>query len=294
MWLWLAAVAADVTCAPTAEPIPVVALVTYDAAPQQQFLQGFQHFFEQNKLTLELTVKHIDTLQETEQKPALIVALGSAATQFAINAFQQTPICASLLVEDSLFRNTNITGVSLSFPVTIQLEWLDRFIPHGRTIGVLYHPEKNAASLEILQREAAKLGIPLITEAVSQANDLDNVLKRLPTRVAALWSFDDAAIFTPQNAETLLLFSFRNRIPLIGLSAQWVKAGALYALDRDYADMGRQCAEQALRILQGTPAHQIPPETPRKILYAVNKQTAEYMKLDLPDTLLRGAYETYP
>ncbi|MGR8934183.1 MAG: ABC transporter substrate-binding protein [Gammaproteobacteria bacterium] len=293
--LWLLTSVSNSICAPTAQPIPVLALVSYEIAPQQQFLKGFQSFFAQNNVNLELKVENIDTLSGAKHPPALIVALGSAATQYAIDTYRQTPICASLLVEDSLVRNhSNVTGVSLSFPIATHLQWLNRFIPHGRAIGVLYNPNKNTADLEILKAEAAKLDIPLITTAVNPANGLDNVLKRLPNQVAALWSFDDAAIFTPQNAETLLLFSFRNRIPLIGLSTQWVKAGALYALDRDYFDLGRQCAEQAWRILQGTPVQRIPLETPRKILYSVNQQTAEHMKLELPDTLLRGAYETFP
>lgn len=282
-------------CAPAAPPIPILALISYEATPQQQFLQGFQNYFKERGQVLELSIANIEKPPLPEQKPALIVALGSAAAQYAIGSFKQTPICAGLLVEDSLIRNNrNMTGVSLSFPLSTHLQWINRFIPHGRAIGVMYNPERNAADLENLQHQAAKLDIPLIPQAVKRADGLDLVLKNLPSQVAALWSFDDAAIFTPQNAESLLLFSFRNRIPLIGLSSQWVKAGALYALDRDYDDLGRQSAEQAWRILQGAPVQQIAPETPRKVLYSINRQTAEHMKLELPDSLIGGAYETFP
>lgn len=293
--LGLAALSQCAICAPTAQSHAVLALISYESVPQQRFLQGFQSFFKDKNLTLQLTVHNIDSPPEPRLKPELIVSLGSAATQYAIETFKQTPICASLLVEDSLISNQrNVTGVSLSFPLSTHLQWLDRFIPHGRSIAVLYNPKKNAVALENLQRDAVKLGIPIIPAIVNQPNDLDTALKRLPNTAAALWSFDDAAIFTPQNAESLLLFSFRNRIPLIGLSDQWVKAGALYALDRDYADMGRQSAEQAWRILQGTPVQQLPPETPRKVLYSINQQAAEHMKLELSDTLIEGAYETFP
>ncbi|MFO0732606.1 MAG: ABC transporter substrate binding protein [Nitrospiraceae bacterium] len=54
---------------------------------------------------------------------------------------------------------------------------------------------------------------------------------------------------TPHTAEPILLSTFRNKIPLAGLSTSWVKAGALYALDRDYLDIGSQCGEIAGKIL---------------------------------------------
>jgi putative ABC transport system substrate-binding protein len=61
--------------------------------------------------------------------------------------------------------------------------------------------------------------------------------------------------------KALLLFSFRHKLPLIGLSEAWVQAGALYALDWDYRELGAFCGRLALRQLPGarvatpTPPH---------------------------------------
>jgi putative ABC transport system substrate-binding protein len=87
------------------------------------------------------------------------------------------------------------------------------------------------------------------------------------------------------------LFSFRHQIPLIGHSTPWVKAGALYALDRDYTDIGLQCAEMAGKILAGQAASSLPPVPPRKVRYTLNRKTAEQMKLDLPVRAFRDAAE---
>ncbi|MCD6581287.1 MAG: hypothetical protein J7K90_05755 [Desulfuromusa sp.] len=56
-------------------------------------------------------------------------------------------------------------------------------------------------------------------------------------------------VLNPKTAKNILLFSFRNKIPFIGLSNAWVKAGALYALERDYDDIGQQSAEQCVQVL---------------------------------------------
>ncbi len=52
-------------------------------------------------------------------------------------------------------------------------------------------------------------------------------------------------VFNPETAKSLLLFSFRHQIPLIGHRRRGSRPGALYALDRDYSDIGVQCAEMA-------------------------------------------------
>jgi putative ABC transport system substrate-binding protein len=78
-----------------------------------------------------------------------------------------------------------------------------------------------------------------------------------------------------------------------GLSASWVKAGALYALERDYEDLGAQCAEMALKVLDGTRASALPPVMPRKVGYALNARTAEHLKLRLTPELLDGAVEVF-
>jgi putative ABC transport system substrate-binding protein len=235
--LGLLALMPEAVCAPTNRTIPVLALTNRPGAPHQQFLQGFRDFFENRQLKLELTVEEIKNaapqpLRQSSgqapvegEKPLAILSLGSVATQFAIDNFKQTPVCAGMLIEEQLIKNAaNATGVILSFPIKTHLQWLNRFIPTGRTVAVLFNPEKNAAGLDELLREAANLGIPVMPQAVSQASDLETVLSRLPNEIGALWSFDDAGILTPQTAKALLLFSFRNRIPLIGLSGQWVKA----------------------------------------------------------------------
>jgi len=57
-------------------------------------------------------------------------------------------------------------------------------------------------------------------------------------------------------------------------------------------DLGAQCGRLAGQILQGTPAA-IPVASPRKASYVINQPTATRLKLELPETLLRGARELF-
>jgi putative ABC transport system substrate-binding protein len=96
-------------------------------------------------------------------------------------------------------------------------------------------------------------------------------------------------VFNPQTAQSILLFSLRHRIPFVGLSLSWVSAGALYALDRDYQDIGRQCGELALQVIHGARAGALPPSAPRKVVYSVNLKTARQLKVEIPHSLVEGA-----
>jgi putative tryptophan/tyrosine transport system substrate-binding protein len=90
-------------------------------------------------------------------------------------------------------------------------------------------------------------------------------------------------------AQEVLLASFRNKVPLIGLSDNWVKSGAFYALSWDYEDLGRQCAVLAQKLLNGAPVSTVPPEQPRKVTYSINAKIAEHMNMEIPEGILKNA-----
>ncbi|MCA9452115.1 MAG: hypothetical protein KC584_05745, partial [Nitrospira sp.] len=64
---------------------------------------------------------------------------------------------------------------------------------------------------------------------VETPQELPDALDSLPGNADVLWGFTDSVVFSPETVKGILLFSFRNRIPFVGLSTSWVKAGAVYA-----------------------------------------------------------------
>ena len=49
----------------------------------------------------------------------------------------------------------------------------------------------------------------------------------------------------------------------------------------------------ARKILGGSEAAAIPPQSPRRVLYTLNLFTARQMKIPLSGELVRGAHQTY-
>jgi len=274
-------------------------LISQDAEPYQQALEGFRRAFDQAgvKAAIEVFPLHGITaaagpaLQHARQSQAgLILTLGSLATQAAVRQVADTPIVAGLILNaDDLGKAPNATGVVLEFPVETEFQWLQRVLPGQKKIGVLFNPAENQGRIDAAAKAARSVGLTLQARKVDSPRELPDALDSLANRADVLWGVADQVVLNPQTVKPILLFSIRNRIPFIGLSQTWVKAGALYALDRDYADIGMQCAELAAKIVQGKPPRALPPVTPRKVIYSVNLKTARLLKLEIEAGLLRGA-----
>lgn len=287
--------------APDSRETRIAVLVSQEAPPYREALAGFTRVLERRGLKVSVSVgslegdgaKAAQALAAARPEQAqLILTLGTLATQaVAARKDLKAPVVTGLVLKVSDLGGANATGVALEFPVETELRWLQRFFPGRRAVGVLYHPDENRGRIETAVKTAQALGLVLVARSVERARDLPDELEWLANRADVLWGVTDTVVFTPQTAQPILLYSFRNRIPLVGLSQTWVRAGALYALDRDYEDIGAQCAELALKVLQGAPVASLPPEAPRKVRYSVNLRTAQHMKLEIPQALLHGAHE---
>lgn len=279
----------------------VAVLLSHEAAPYQQTLEGFQaRLAEQagaiayETWTVEQDERLAEALAHLEKKPPkLILALGTLATRAVVAQNYSVPVVSTLILDAADIKGANATGVSLEFPMDTQWRWFRRLLPKVRSLGVLFDPAGGRRRYRELEKLAGDERLELSPAETPTPEYLPEALKNLPSSLDALWGLGESRILSPQTAREILLYSFRNRIPFIGLSNSWVKAGSLYALDRDYRDLGQQCAEMAYAVLKGAPASSITPTTPRKVLYSINLKTAEHMKLEFSEEILRGAQEVF-
>lgn len=281
------------------EALLVSILCSRNSALHQQVADSFKKYLQSHISRVEFAVYYLDGSQEIlskikKQEMDLVYTLGSRATVTALKELTETPVIAAMIFSSREFVNApNATGVMLEFPASIQLQWLRRFLPDAKRIGVLCNLQKNRQLINKLELEAKKLELELIAVNVETPRELPAALKSLSRRADVLLGVPDKIVLSSQAAKAVLLCSFRNRIPFVGLSGSWVKAGALYTLALDYGNLGIQSAEIALRVLDGTPAGTIPLAAPRKIMYSLNLKTAQYMKLNIKPELVKAAQHIF-
>ena len=181
----------------SAEGSRIVILTSSRAAPYEEALAGFQQALRQQGVRAIFEVYSLEgetprvaqVLQDVKQGgSALLLTLGTAATQRARQDITTVPIIAGLVLSADEFKGApNISGVTLDFPVTLQLEWLRRFLPTAKTIGVIYNPRENQQRIEAASRVAHELGLKLESQQVSDTRELPTALETLAKKIDVLW-----------------------------------------------------------------------------------------------------------
>lgn len=288
-----------------APPVPVeiriAILASTNSLPYQEMVRGFKQavqravsnvVFEERWLQGDVLQAEATAKQLTATNPALFFTVGSLATQSVASAQPGAPMVASMILNAGELKNVpNATGVVLELPIESELRWLRRLLPQQKHVGVMYDPAQNHERVQEAQRWSRILGLRLHAHEVSSPRELAEAMERVANQAQVLWGLTDTLVLHPQVAQSVLLFSFRNRVPFIGPSRSWVKAGALYALERDYSDMGEQSGELAIKVIQGTPADTLRPEAPRKLGYILNLKTARHMKIEFSAQVQKSALE---
>jgi len=223
----------------------------------------------------------------------VLVTLGTAATQAALASDLSTPVVAALVFSSDALRRPSVTAITLDMPMEAQFDWLRKILPEQHTVGVLYSPKENQQRVDAAARIAQARGLKLLARPVDTPQELPAALEGMSHQIDVLWSLTDPVVISPQTAQPILLFCFRNKIPLVGLSSTWVKAGALYSLDWDYNDIGRQAGELVQRLAHGAKPSELPAAAPRKFTYAINMKSAGQLGLDVPRTLVQGARQVF-
>ncbi len=281
----------------------IVIFVSRDDGPYEGIVSGVRRLLASRAGDLQVTIHSLQADAEKASEALRLarregstpmITVGSAASRAALQAEGEAPVIACMTADErGLLESENATGVLLEFPVETHLRWMRRLVPKSQSIGVLYSRDENHERIKRAERIARRLGLRLITREIAKPQDLPDALDSLAREADMLWGVTDQLVLSRQTSQAVLLFSFRNRIPFSGLSASWVKAGALYALDRDYDDLGAQCGEMAVDVLNGKRASSLPPATPRKVNYALNLRTAEHLRLEFSPELIKGADQVF-
>jgi len=286
---------------------PILVVKGLQAEPYELALEGFKEIIgERYGATFrEYVLKEGDPEKETilllvrSLGPSLILTLGSTATALIHKHVKDLPVVfcmvlnpvASGFVRSMESSGNNLTGASLDVPARIQFETLKAVVPSLKRVGVLYNPRETGEVIGSASKEAEDVGVELIAIPVSSPERLQEALETLQRRrIDALWSVADGTVFSSDRSiEFLLRRTLEYRIPFMGLSSAFVKAGALLALSVDYKDVGVQCGELAVQVLAGRPPPSLPITVPRMVTLYLNLNVAKAIGVKIPSRTMEGA-----
>ncbi len=226
------------------------------------------------------------------EHPALILALGTPALTLAKEKFPDVPVVFCMTLGSKEAAHARATGVVLDIPLMEKLRRVKDIAPEMRKIGIIH-----SAGYPITAQESAQiqesLGIRLLTRKIASEKEVPSALEDIQWKMDLLLMVPDPAIYSSHSVLYLLQECARNSLPVVGLSSYYTKAGALFSVDCDYVDLGRQAGEIALRVLNGENPADIPFANPRRLTYSINTIVAKRLKIDIPAEILRKAGEVF-
>ncbi len=244
------------------------------------------------------TALRVITLNSLKDEPAarsgqsqIVIAAGTPAMTALARTPPTIPVL-NVLVPRASFRSLArssartqdsklFSAVYFDQPWTRQLSLIRHAVP-GRRVGILLGKDSADLSGSLLAA-AREANMVANIEMVADEADLLPALRRLLPNSDALLAVPDATIYNRINIASILLTSYRAKVPLFGFSPSYVKAGALAAVYSQPWQIAMQVAE----VVQNLPASgSLPaPQSPRYFSVSVNPQVRLSLELDMDDEL---------
>ena len=270
----------------------IVAVQSVRINPYEKTIEGFQSVtgFEIKRIVIsELNdaniIKTINSF-----KPDIVLAIGMGALE-VVKVIKDIPVIYMMVLNPAsiISGEKNIFGVSMSIPPEKQLNLFLKVLPHVKNIGLLYDPDRTGYIAKNAMIAAGKMNINLIAKGIQNSRDVPSKLLTMRKNIDVFWMLPDLTLITPATIKFLLLFSFKNKIPVLAFSEKYVELGALMSISIDPFDIGKQAGEIATAIVTGRDIENIKKVDARKSLISINTNIAKKLEIDINNNVIKEA-----
>jgi len=202
----------------------------------------------------------------------VIIAVGSEAIRVVEAERPKVPAVYTMILR----RRPEWDAQGRPAPVTIPLDVseasllarLKDLFPGKTRLGIILNAGSGDPNGPQLQARAQQLGFTVRIAECAGAGQLVAALASLRNQADFVWCLPDGTLYNSVTVKPLILASLENRLPLIGFSESFAKAGAAVGIYPDFRDVGAQAGEAARQLLDGQIARSS--EGPRRLKVAVN------------------------
>lgn len=275
-----------------AEALNVRLVMSGRTPPYQQFSAALDKALVENNADVTIIESQADAVSRSNgnAKIDLVIAVGMKATELAITDFD-APLLSTMIPRASYemlrekyssLRSSNaVSAIYLDQPWDRQLNFIQAALPGHSVVGVLYSPDTPIVLPRLPQ------GMSLNAKSVSSARTLFAALESILNSSDVLLVVPDSEIYSSSNVRNILLASYRQRVPLIGVSQAYVNAGALCAIFSTPEQLAEQVARAIISFARG---RQLPmPQYPELFSIGINNQVARSLGIEMapPDAIRR-------
>lgn len=258
-----------------ANDLRILVVLSESMTPYQTFAKTFEQNLSANFHVSVL--QHPESFSANDQQPDLIVTVGVKATDWMMGK-TATPILAVMIPSakysdllEKPARTRQISAIYIDQSWARQVALISAALPERSSIGVLYSSEARL-NLPELHSELDRHGYKLVAKQMQSNETLSSDLEDVLARSDVLLAIPDGNIFNSSNIRNILLSSYRQRIPLVGLSQAYVNAGALCAI---FSTPEQFAAQASIATTLFAQTRHLPnPQPPMLYTIAVNQEVA--------------------
>ncbi len=231
---------------------------------------------------------------EQNDRPDLIYAVGIYALQAVVSAKPRTPVVFSMVMNPPSITRAgavDVTGASMNVSTLQTLQLIRQLNPNIKKVGAIYDQNMTGFLIEKARSAAEQLGVELVAKKVQTPAEAIAALGQLQKQgVEALWMMPDRFVRSRAVLTQMILMSYRQKIPLVGLTRRHAEYGALISLSWESSkDIGRQAGGVAKDIIAGKAPKDVPFTTAREINIVVNLKAARKLGITVPKAVLAAA-----
>jgi putative ABC transport system substrate-binding protein len=276
----------------TSQANDVVVLKSANIKPYDDALKGFRSSCGCN--VLEVNPGQVGTGNIGGFEADMVLAIGMDALSRAQTVTDLPVIYAMVLPSQFPGQmNKNVSGVSMEIRPAKFLGTIQEIFPDARRVGIIYDPRHSDSFIRKALSAAKERGIRLVLKEAGIPSEVPSLVDAMRGKIDVFWMLPDVTVTTPETVKYLLLFSFRNNVPVFSFSGKYVEMGALAALNIVPFDIGVQAGEIAKKLSNrrnnGMPMR----VDARKTELSVNRTVARKLGIRISDDLLRRADNVY-
>lgn len=229
----------------------------------------------------------------------VVMGITTPAAQSLANATKDIPVVmggigdprGAGLVKSMNHPGKNVTGVQSDNPVDQQLKLAKRFLPHAKTLGLIYTSSDPSAEYQAkqMQRDAKKLHINLKTYTISNSNDLNQVSQQMLSQVDGVMVPCDNAI--AGSMRVLVKNANAANKPVFPGADTMVKDGGVASISLDQYGMGKATGKMAAQILKGKKPQSMAVDDYHHGRPILNLKQAKKLGLTIPAGFQKDAQE---
>jgi ABC-type uncharacterized transport system substrate-binding protein len=226
--------------------------------------------------------------------PITFLTIGQTASVQALQRKRDIDTIVYTLVVDpdgaGLTSDNSVSGISSTVAIQEQIHLMRETLPTLQRIGYLYRSSRDAPKLHSLRDDGLIPGeIELVAiDLDAYTNSADAIADLFTSDVDFVWTEPDSSIFNRATIKQVLLESIRNKVPVLGFSKAFVKAGALLGYSISPESQGQNAAQLAIELAPSdrtaTPIH-----SQAQGVLVINRVVARTLNVHLPRTVAAKA-----